>query len=93
MLTNHEFHQLNDTAIVCPITSNIKPWPTKVILPDGLAARGAILVDQVRALDRASRGFRPMGRVPDQVLVAVRALLAALLGVNIVAIARGAQEA
>jgi len=81
VLTDREFHKRNDTAIICPITSNKKPWPTKIILPDGLAVRGAILVDQVRSLDRSARGFRSVGRVPDQVLDEVRGRLAGLLGI------------
>lgn len=89
VLTDREFHRRNDTAVVCPVTSNKKPWPTKVLLPDGLAATGAILVDQVRTLDRTARGFRAIGRVPDQVLAEVRGRLAALLGINVVAIGRG----
>ncbi len=92
VLTDREFHRRSDTAIVCPITSNKTPWPTKVILPDGLAARGAILVDQIRALDRTARGFRLMGRVPDQVLNDVRGRLAALVGINVAAIGRGPEE-
>lgn len=88
VLTDREFHRRNDTAVVCPITSNTAPWPTKVILPDGLAASGAILVDQVRTLDRAKRGFRSVGRVPDEVLNEVRARLATLLGINLIAIER-----
>ena len=89
VLTDREFHRRNDTAIVCPITSNKTPWPTKVVLPDGLPAGGAILVDQIRALDRAARGFRRMGRVPDQILNEVRGRLAVLVGIDIAAISRG----
>jgi mRNA interferase MazF len=82
VLTDREFHKRNDTAIICPITSNTKPWPTKIVLPEGLAVSGAILVDQVRALDRSARGFRSVGRVPDPVLDEVRGRLAALLGIE-----------
>ena len=82
VLTGLEFHLRNDTAIVCPITSNKRPWPTKVPLPDGLAAEGSILVDQVRVLDRQKRGFRQIGRVPDHVMEEVRAKLAALLRIT-----------
>ena len=89
VLTDREFHRRNDTAVVCPVTSNKKPWPTKVLLPDGLAATGAILVNQVRTLDLTARGFRAIGRVPDQVLAEVRGRLATLLGINVVAISRG----
>jgi|ERR1700730_6375181 mRNA interferase MazF len=88
VLTDREFHKRNDTTIVCPITSNVKPWPTKIILPDGLVVSGAILVDQVRSLDRSARGFRSIGRVPDQVLDEVRGRLAGLLGINILASGR-----
>ncbi len=88
VLTDREFHRRNDTAVVCPITSNKTPWPTKVVLPDGLAARGAVLVDQIRMLDRTERGFRSVGRVPEEVLNEVRARLATLLGINLIAIER-----
>ena len=92
VLTDSEFHRLNGTAIVCPITSNKTPWPTKVVLPDGLEARGAVLVDQIRTLDRSGRGFRVMGRVPDAILNEVRGRLAALLGMNVIAMSRERQS-
>jgi mRNA interferase MazF len=83
VLTDHEFNRRNETAIVCPITSNKTPWPTKVLLPDGLAAEGAILIDQIRSLDRSARGFRRIGCVPAPVLAEVRMRLAALLGIDV----------
>jgi mRNA-degrading endonuclease toxin of MazEF toxin-antitoxin module len=70
----------NETAIACLVTSNVKPWPTKVLLPGGLAVHGAIMVDQIHTLDRRERGFRAVGRVPDEVMQEVRGRLAALLG-------------
>jgi mRNA interferase MazF len=69
-------------AIVCPITSNIRPWPFKVVLPDGLRTRGAILVDQIRAVHRATRVFDHIERVPRQVLREVQSKLAALVGMD-----------
>jgi mRNA interferase MazF len=64
---------------VCPITRNTRPWPTKVILPDGLAVRGAVLVDQMRSVDRAARFLRPLGVAPPLVLLEVHEVLASLL--------------
>jgi mRNA interferase MazF len=92
VLTDDEFHRRNDTAIVCPITSNIDPWPTKVILPEGLKVSGAILVDQVRTLDRSTPGFRAVDHVPQDILNDIRGRLAALLGFNLIAISRGSGE-
>lgn len=80
VLTDLEFHRRNGTAIVCPITSNSAPWPTKVSLPEGLAVTGAILVDQIRVLDRSTRGFRRVGSVPTETLDEVHARIAGLLG-------------
>jgi mRNA interferase MazF len=68
------------------------PWPTKVILPDGLKVSGAVLVDQVRTLDRLTRGFRAVDRVPHEILNDIRGRLAALLGFNLIAISRGSGE-
>ena len=78
------FHRLNATAIVCPITGNVKPWPTKVILPPGLAVSGAVLTDQIRCLDRAKRGFRRVGAVTDEVMLAIRIKLHELIGIAVV---------
>jgi mRNA interferase MazF len=72
--------------------SNTTPWPTKVVLPDGLKVQGAVLVDQVRTLDRSARGFRAVDRVPPEILDEIRGRLAALLGLNLIAISRGSGE-
>lgn len=82
VVSNKDFRRLNATAIVCPITGNVKPWPTKVILPPGLAVSGAVLTDQIRCLDRAKRGFRHVGMVTDEVLLAIRIKLHALIGIG-----------
>ena len=75
------YHERSKLAVVCPITSNPRPWPWKVILPDGLAVSGAVLVDQVRAIDRAARRLRPAGEAPQSVVAEVQAKLAALPGI------------
>jgi mRNA interferase MazF len=83
VLTDSGYHQRHATAIVCPVTRNRDFWPTKVLLPEGLAIEGAILVDHIRCLDRTERGFRFLGRVPDEVLAEVRSLVAALIGLDL----------
>jgi mRNA interferase MazF len=84
VVSSRDFHRLNATAIVCPITGNVKPWPTKVTLPPGLAVSGAVLTDQIRCLDRAKRGFRRVGAVTDEVLLAIRIKLHELIGIAVV---------
>ncbi|MCJ2064958.1 type II toxin-antitoxin system PemK/MazF family toxin [Methylobacterium sp. J-088] len=82
VLTTRDFHARNATAIVCPVTRNVDPWPTKIMLPQGLAISGAVLTDQIRNVDRAARGLRRIDRVSLETLDAVRQKLANLLGFN-----------
>lgn len=76
------YHTRSKLAVVCPITSNVQPWPWKVLLPDGLPVSGAVLVDQVRAIDRAARNLQVVGAAPDEVVLEVQAKLAVLLGLD-----------
>lgn len=78
VLSPRLYHQRCRLAIVCPITSNLSPWPWKVALPAGLKITGAILVDQVRSIDPSHA--RHADRAPQEVVADVQAKLAALLG-------------
>lgn len=82
VLTPRGYHEQSRRAVVCPITSNARAWPFNVNLPEGLRTEGVVLVDQLRVIDRPQRMFAIVERVPDQLLVEVRAKLAALLGVD-----------
>lgn len=67
-------------AIVCPITSRIRPFPSNVVLPDGLALTGEILVSHVRSIDILARFIRPTGIiVPPETTELVRAKLKAII--------------
>ena len=68
-------------VIVCPITRNIKPWPYKVLLPEDCPIKGAVLVDQVKSIDRRHRVIRRVGSVSNEVLSEVRHKLAGIVGV------------
>ena len=73
------FNRVSRRSLVCPVTANLTPWPIKVVLPEGLPVGGAVLADQIRSLDRAERGFRPICQAPPEVLARVRAILASLM--------------
>ncbi|HVV94669.1 MAG TPA: type II toxin-antitoxin system PemK/MazF family toxin [Hyphomicrobiales bacterium] len=79
VLTDRSFHEVSPRAVVCPITSRVRGWSTEVELPADAKTHGAILVDQVRSVDRTMRGFRFVERVPAETLRQVRGRLAALL--------------
>jgi mRNA interferase MazF len=70
-------------AIVCPITSKIRPFASSTILPPGLPITGEILTAQVRSIDTQARPLTPIGgRVPPHILTEVRAKLAILTGID-----------
>ena len=76
-----EFCRITEFAIVCPITSRIRPFGTSVVLPIGLPVSGEILTSHVRSIDTLARPISSAGAaVPAEVLHDVRMKLAALLG-------------
>ena len=77
------FQAATGMAIVCPITSRVRPFPTSVVLPAGLPIAGEILVSHVRSIDILARPIRSLEvKVPQAVLADVRAKLAALTGIT-----------
>ncbi|MDM9629644.1 type II toxin-antitoxin system PemK/MazF family toxin [Rhizobium sp. S152] len=70
-------------VIVCPITSNIQPWTTKIALPDGLKTRGMVLADQVRSIDKAARLLRFIEPMPADFVMLVRSYVGRLLDLEV----------
>jgi len=81
ILSPYGYHAKTPYIIVCQITSNMTPYPFKVALPAGLPISGAVLVDQVKSVDRWARGCDIVGIVPSDVMADIRGRLAALLGI------------
>jgi mRNA interferase MazF len=79
VLTPQAYHQRSPRALVCPITSNVRPWAFKIILPEELKTTGAILVDQIRTIDRTQRLFTIIERAPRGLLQEVLQRLAGML--------------
>lgn len=82
VVSTDAMHMTTRRAVICPITKNTSAWPTKVILPDSMTVKGAVLADQVRSLDRAARGFRKVGAVPEDTLAHVRHIIGELIGLG-----------
>ncbi|WP_274628402.1 type II toxin-antitoxin system PemK/MazF family toxin [Arvimicrobium flavum] len=82
VLTDRAFNIRDQRSVICPITRNLTPWPTKVVLPAGMQTRGAVLVDQIRSVHRDLRGFRFVERAPVEVLANVRAIVGSILGIS-----------
>ena len=67
-------------AIVCPITSRIRPFPSRVVLPEGGRVKGEILLSHIRSIDLHARPVVYAGATIDAATAElVRAKLAALI--------------
>ena len=76
-----DFCRVTEFAIVCPITSRVRPFGTSVVLPSGLPIFGEILTSHVRSIDTLARPISYAGAaVPAATLDDVRSKLAALIG-------------
>jgi len=77
-----EFTQNTGFAIVCPITSRIRPFPTSVVLPAGLPIAGEILTSHIRSIDTLVRPVHYAGvGVTPEVAQLVRAKLNAVVSI------------
>ncbi len=77
------FFRASHFAIVCPITSRVRPFASSVVLPPGLPVSGEILTSHVRSIDAETRPIAYVGAaVPPAILAEVRAKLAALIGLQ-----------
>lgn len=75
------FFRASHFAIVCPITTRVRPFATSVVLPSGLPIVGEILTSHVRSIDTTARSIAYAGAsVPAAILTEVRGKLAALIG-------------
>ena len=81
VITDRRYNQASGLAVVCPLTSQRKPYP--FALPTTVdQIEGAVLVDQVKSLDWSSRKAEFHSRGETGLLSKVRTYLAVLLGVR-----------
>ena len=74
------FAENTGLAVVCPITSRVRPFPTSVVLPAGLPISGEILTSHIRSIDTMARPIRYAGaKVPRSIAHLVRAKLDAFI--------------
>ena len=61
VVSSAAFTENTNLAVVCPITSRVRPFPTSVVLPAGLPVGGEILVSHIRSIDVEARPVRYAG--------------------------------
>ena len=67
-------------AVVCPITSRVRPFPSSVVLPPGLPVAGEVLTSHIRSIDTLARPVIYTGAsITTSLADEVRAKLAAFI--------------
>jgi len=79
VMTDAAYNAASTYIVVCPITSNIRPWPFKMALPDGLKVRGFVMLDQIKSIDRQRHVLRQIDQVPSDAMAEYRERLGVLL--------------
>ena len=82
VLSSVRFNARTSLAFVCPITSKIKGYASEVLLPPGLPVYGAVLCSHLRSADWKVRNPTLIGKAPDEVLLAVRDIIASIAGIT-----------
>jgi mRNA interferase MazF len=76
VISSSAFTENTNLAVVCPITSRVRPFPTSVVLPPNLPVSGEILTSHVRSVDVSARPIRYAGSaIPMATAQLVRAKL------------------
>jgi mRNA interferase MazF len=81
VLTDQRYNRASGLAVVCPLTSKRKPYP--FALPVTVdQVEGAVLVDQLKSLDWASRKAQFHSKAAQELIKKVRQYIAVLLALR-----------
>jgi mRNA interferase MazF len=78
ILTDLRYNRASRLAVVCPLTSKVKPYPFSLPIPVG-GVEGAALVDQLKSMDWSGRGAEFHSKAPASMMLKVRQYIAVLL--------------
>ena len=81
VLSSWQFNRKASLAFVCPVTSKIKGYASEVLLPPDSPVHGAVLCSHLRSVDWIVRKPALIGKSPDDVLLAVRDVIASIAGI------------
>lgn len=81
VLTDLSYNRASGLAVVCPLTSQRKPYP--FALPVTIdRVEGAVLVDHLKSIDWEARKASFHSKIDEALLSKVRAYIAVLLGIR-----------
>ncbi len=79
IISNNIFNENTKMAIVCPITSNIKEFPTHYILQNSTKVKGAVLCEHIRSVGYEVRKLEFIEKTSDEDLLSIIMLTSACI--------------
>lgn len=75
VISNNVFNKYTKMAIVCPITSNEKEFPTHYVLEDAKKIHGTVLCEHIRSIDYETRKVKFVEKASSNDLISVITLM------------------
>ena len=79
VLSKELFNNYTNMVLVCPITSNVKDFPTHYILEDTKTINGSVLCEHIRSIDYKVRNIKYVERASDNDLLSVMMIINACI--------------
>lgn len=79
VVSTNVFNQNTKMAFLCPITSNIKDFPTHYRLENTKNIQGSVLCEHVRSIDYESRNLKFIEKLSDNDFISIITLLNACI--------------
>lgn len=79
VISNVVFNKNTKLAMVCPISSNEKKFPTHYVLKNGKKINGAVLCEHIRSINYETRSLKFIEKVEGEDFLNVMALLDACI--------------
>lgn len=68
VISNNFFNRKTNLVIACPITNTNNRFPLHIELDKRTQTTGVILCEHIKSLDLASRGYKLVEKVPQDIL-------------------------
>ena len=79
VISNNIFNINTKMAVMCPITSNTKDFPTHYVLEDTKKIKGAVLCEHIRSIDYETRNIIFVEKASDNDILSVMMLMNACI--------------
>jgi len=79
VISGNVINEFTNMIFVCPVTSNIKEFPTHYKLEDSVKIRGSVLCEQIKSIDYKARNVKFIEKLSENDLISVMMLTSACI--------------